>query len=79
MQHLAEVILVSGEENILSIPYYILSKKMHWRNYEAGYGVAELEPESRKHSTYVLQEYFIPVNKFDEFTDLMAEIFQRHK
>lgn len=60
-------------------PILYLSKKVHWRNYEAGYDVAELEPESRKTSTYVLQEYFIPVNKFDAFTELMAEILQRHK
>ena len=65
-------------ENIID-PILYLSKKVHWRNYEAGYDVAELEPESRKNSTYVLQEYFIPVKKFDEFVGLMAEIFQRHK
>ncbi len=53
-------------------------KKIHWRNYEAGYDVLELEPESRKESTYVLQEYFIPVEKFDDFASLMAEIFIRH-
>lgn len=60
-------------------PLLYLGKKVHWRNYEAGYDVAELEPGSRKESTYVLQEYFIPVDKFDEFAGLMAEIFQRHK
>lgn len=60
-------------------PILYLSKKVHWRNYEAGYDVAELEPENRKNSTYVLQEYFIPVNKFDDFTKLMSEIFQRHQ
>ena len=65
-------------ENIID-PLLYLSKKIHWRNYEAGYDVAELEPESRKNSTYVLQEYFIPVEKFDDFTILMSEIFQRHK
>jgi len=65
-------------ENIID-PILYLSKKIHWRNYEAGYDVAELEPESRKNSTYVLQEYFIPVEKFDNFTILMSEIFQRHK
>ena len=65
-------------ENIID-PILYLRKKVHWRNYEAGYDVAELEPQSRKHSTYVLQEYFIPVNKFDDFTSLMSEIFQRHK
>jgi uncharacterized membrane protein YhaH (DUF805 family) len=60
-------------------PLVYLKKKIHWRNYEAGYDVLELEPESRKYSTYVLQEYFIPVNQFDVFTPIMAEIFQRHQ
>ncbi|MCE3229685.1 MAG: FAD-binding protein [Bacteroidetes bacterium] len=54
-------------------------KKIHWRNYEAGYDVLELEPESRKQSTYVLQEYFIAVDKFDDFSSKMAAIFQEHK
>ena len=60
-------------------PIVYMSKKIHWRNYEAGYDVAELEPESRKDSTYVLQEYFVPVASFDRFTELMAEIFIRHE
>ena len=38
-----------------------------------------LEPQSRQKSTYVLQEYFVPVDKFDAFADLMAEIFTRYK
>lgn len=56
-----------------------LSRPVHWRNYEAGYDVAELEPESRKRSTYVLQEYFVPVARFDEFVARMAEILKRHR
>jgi FAD/FMN-containing dehydrogenase len=60
-------------------PILFAKTKVHWRNYEAGYDVAELEPESRKNSTYVLQEYFVPVKKFDEFATLMAEIFNRHQ
>ncbi len=59
-------------------PLLFRSKRVHWRNYEAGYDVLELEPESRERSTYVLQEYFIPVKKFNDFTPVMAEIFQRH-
>jgi hypothetical protein len=59
-------------------PLLFRSKKIHWRNYEAGYDVLELEPESRKHHTYVLQEYFAPVEKFDAFTKVMSEIFIRH-
>ncbi|HEY0338461.1 MAG TPA: methyltransferase domain-containing protein, partial [Burkholderiales bacterium] len=60
-------------------PLLYLRNKVHWRNYEAGYDVAELEPPSRKHRTYVLQEYFVPVERFDEFVPRMAEIFRRHR
>jgi FAD/FMN-containing dehydrogenase len=60
-------------------PLLYLSSKVHWRNYEAGYDVAELEPPSRIHRTYVLQEYFIPVERFDEFVPKMAAILQRHR
>ncbi len=60
-------------------PLLYLGRPVHWRNYEAGYDVAELEPASRKHATYVLQEYFVPVAKFDEFVAKMAEILQRHR
>jgi FAD/FMN-containing dehydrogenase/SAM-dependent methyltransferase len=60
-------------------PLLYLKRKVHWRNYEAGYDVAELEPPSRRHRTYVLQEYFVPVERFDEFVPRMAGIFQRHR
>ncbi len=60
-------------------PLLYLKRKVHWRNFEAGYDVAELEPPSRRQRTYVLQEYFVPVERFDEFVPKMAEIFQRHR
>ncbi|HWJ29188.1 MAG TPA: hypothetical protein VNS32_21795, partial [Flavisolibacter sp.] len=60
-------------------PIVYASKKIHYRNYEAGYDVAELEPRSRKKSTYVLQEYFVPVDRFDQFCSAMSEIFNRYK
>ena len=60
-------------------PLLYLRTKVHWRNYEAGYDAAELEPPSRKRRTYVLQEYFVPVERFDEFVPKMAEIFRRHR
>jgi FAD/FMN-containing dehydrogenase/SAM-dependent methyltransferase len=60
-------------------PLIYSSKKVHWRNYEAGYNVAELEPATRRYTTYVLQEYFVPVDRFEEFTAKMAEILQRHR
>lgn len=52
--------------------------KIHWRNYEAGYDVMELEPLTRKNSTYVLQEYFIPERNLKTFSALMKTIFQRY-
>lgn len=60
-------------------PIVYARKKIHWRNYEAGYDVRELEPISRKQSTYVLQEYFVPVNRFDEFVEGMRNIFSAHQ
>ncbi len=60
-------------------PLIYMSRKVHWRNYEASYDVAELEPRARDHSTFVLQEYFVPFERFDEFAPKMAEILKRHR
>jgi FAD/FMN-containing dehydrogenase len=60
-------------------PLLYWPRKVHWRNFEASYDVAELEPAARKHTTYVLQEYFVPVERFGEFVPRMAEILQRHR
>ena len=49
-----------------------------WRNYEASYDVAELEPASRERSSYVLEEFFVPVERFDDFIPVMRDILQRH-
>ncbi|MGB5965807.1 MAG: FAD-binding protein [Sulfurimonadaceae bacterium] len=59
-------------------PIVFAGKKVRWKNYEAGYDVTELEPKSRKHSTYVLLEYFVPVKQFETFSSSMSEIFQRY-
>ncbi|MFZ1987538.1 MAG: FAD-dependent oxidoreductase [Minisyncoccia bacterium] len=48
---------------------------VHTRNYEASYDIAELEPESRTTTTYVLQEYFVPVERFDEWVPSMKRVF----
>jgi FAD/FMN-containing dehydrogenase len=48
------------------------------RNYEASYDVADLEPSSREATTYVLQEYFVPVEHFDAFVPKMAAVFRKH-
>lgn len=60
-------------------PILYSKEAVHTRNYEASYDVAELEPESRKDSTYVLQEYFVPVERFDEFIPKMKEVFVENK
>lgn len=60
-------------------PLLYLRKKVHWRNYEAGYDVAELEPPTRMHRTYVLQEYFVPVEQLEAFVAKMAAVLERHR
>jgi len=60
-------------------PLLFRRKLVHWRNFEASYDVAELEPASRERATYVLQEYFCPVERFEDFVAKMAEILQRHR
>lgn len=52
---------------------------VHTRNYEASYDVAELEPRARGTSTYMLQEYFVPVARFDEWLPRMKQVFDRHR
>ena len=47
-----------------------------WRNYEASYDVSELEPPSRLRSTYVLQEYFLPVDSLEGFVRAMGAILR---
>ena len=64
-------------EHVLD-PLYYSRDAVVWRNHEASYDVAELEPPSRDRTTYVLQEYFVPVARFGEFTPKMADVFRRH-
>src|SRR5262249_17259109 len=63
-----------GIRRLLVDPILYRGEPVVWRNYEASYDVAELEPTSRENSTYVLQEYFIPVERFDEFVPRMGEV-----
>lgn len=71
-----------GSEIRKSVLDPILHKKepVTWRNYEASYDVAQLEPTTpRLLFTYVLQEYFIPIDKFDEFIPKMRKVFKKNK
>jgi FAD/FMN-containing dehydrogenase len=60
-------------------PYLYSEEKVVWRNREASYDVAELEPASRKEDTYVLQEYFIPVNNITSFIPKMKAIYDKYE
>lgn len=60
-------------------PLVFSSHQVKWRNYEAGHDANELEPTDRNKTTYVLQEYFIPVDRFQSFVPKMAEILNKHK
>jgi len=60
-------------------PTYYDHELITWRNYEASRDTAELEPASREASTYVLEEYFVPVDRFDDFIGRMRTIFRKHK
>jgi len=60
-------------------PLLFMGKKIHWRNYEAGYDTAELEPVARDRRTYVLQEYFVPCERLMEFVPKMAAVLAKHK
>ncbi len=62
-------------KNIID-PLYYASNRIVWRNWEASYDVREIEPESRKETTYVLREYFIPVAHLEAFIGKMRDIFQ---
>lgn len=59
-------------------PLVFRGESVRWRNYEASYDVAELEPASRADSTYVLHEYFVPVARLEEFVPKMGRILRAH-
>jgi FAD/FMN-containing dehydrogenase/SAM-dependent methyltransferase len=60
-------------------PLLFFGKKVHWRNFEAGYDTAELEPVGRGRRTYVLQEYFVPRAQLMDFIPKMAAVLDKHK
>ena len=59
-------------------PLLLDKPAVKWRNHEASLDVAELEPRTRRISTYVLQEYFIPVRHFAGFARAMAAVIRQH-
>lgn len=59
-------------------PLLLEQPAVKWRNHEASLDVAQLEPRTRRVSTYVLQEYFIPVRHFTGFAGAMAAVIRRY-
>jgi FAD/FMN-containing dehydrogenase len=51
-------------------------REVVWRNHEASLDAASLEPRTRHFSTYLLQEYFVPVERFVSFARAMSRILQ---
>jgi FAD/FMN-containing dehydrogenase len=60
-------------------PWEDRGETVEWRNHEASYDVAEVEPASKEESTYVLQEYFVPTARLELFVGTMREVLRRHK
>ena len=60
-------------------PLYYFSDRVAWRNWEASYDVRELGEGDRSDRTWVLQEYFIPVENFDRFVPKMREVFLQYE
>lgn len=59
-------------------PRLLAGPQVVWRNHEASLDTASLEPRSREWSTYILQEYFVPVAAFESFAKAMAGVIQAH-
>jgi FAD/FMN-containing dehydrogenase len=49
-----------------------------WRNTEASYDVSELEPASRAHTTFVLQEYFVPQERLVPAVRALGAVLRKH-
>ena len=56
---------------------FLRATRVHWRNYEAGRHVAWKAQAGR--AIEALQEYFVPVVRFDEFVAAMGEILRRYR
>lgn len=62
-----------------SVEELLRTREVAWRNHEASLDIAELEPSTRRYSTYLLQEYFIPVPAFASFARAMARLLRDHE
>jgi hypothetical protein len=49
-----------------------------WKNYEMSLDVDTLTPITKKFSTYILQEYFIPLDNISKYIPRMTSIFEHY-
>lgn len=68
--------LPSGERLRPSIQKLQDKPLVVWRNYEASLDVRELEPMTRKITTYVLQEYFVPASHFKNYAQALSRLMR---
>ena len=72
--------LPGGKQLRRGIEHRVLEEEtVVWRNYEASLDTESLEPGTRRFSTYLLQEYFIPVGNFLGFARTLADVLSRHE
>ena len=57
----------------------VRKKAVVWRNYEASLDTDSLEPRTRLFSTYLLQEYFVPIDNFLPFVRSMVRVLRRNE
>jgi len=60
-------------------PIRLADPVVKWLNHEASLDVAELEPRTRRMSTYVLQEFFVPRRHFQSFAQGMGDVLRRER
>lgn len=60
----------------VSVEKLLREREVVWRNREASLDIASLEPSTRRYSTYLLQEYFVPVPAFAAFARAMARLLR---
>lgn len=67
----------SIRRNIID-PMFYNKERVVWRNWEASYDVAELGKINTKDKSYILREYFVPVDSFHAFIPKMKKIFNEN-
>ncbi|MWN32736.1 MULTISPECIES: FAD-binding oxidoreductase [unclassified Gilliamella] len=56
-----------------------IQQPVMWRNYEASFDVSNLQPIKDKDKSFALEEYFIPVDRFEDFYPELIAILKKHR